>query len=110
LWITASELSSNELGGSPDQIGWALGNLIELHLIATQIKNRPKIDGAVNHLDKARQYARQLATTRTTDEFQIYSTRRQLKRYAWWFAEMEALGKLRTAAHELLALLPEKRN
>jgi hypothetical protein len=110
LWVTAEQLSRSELSVPGEVRGWALGNLIELNLIVSQVPTLSTWPGVEQRLEVARAYTRQLAETNgptPSQRFQIYSTRRQLKRYAWWFGRIPALQGVQAAAEELLALLPE---
>ena len=85
LWNLAQTLSLNEhrWGDDPKAKVWALGNLLELQLLSLVEKrvDADKIEA------KATEYAFELAAIAKQHPFELYSTRRQIGRYADWFFE-----------------------
>lgn len=75
-------LSNEHLSSDETRRGYALGNLVELQLISSLV-NMSHDQWDELRLQRAREWARQLIARSST--FQIYSTRRQLSRYALWF-------------------------
>ena len=88
LWHVAFTLSLNDLDATPERVGWALGNLIELSLLA-QILDISPSPGAEPWPSRAVRWAQLLLMTRTST-FQLYSTRRQLVRFAEWYPQLSA--------------------
>jgi hypothetical protein len=92
LWSVAHNLSLHDLhdcGNGQERI-WALGNLIELYLLAHIMKNfdRAKLQTFEQH---ALRYAEMLVELAGRDSFTVYSTRRQMLRYVEWFREIADL-------------------
>jgi hypothetical protein len=116
LVSTAWTLSTHDLDAQDERSSWALGNLIELALLSrvrgsdlNQVRPRATPQ-------KVRELVERLLGSRLTDPFQIYSTRRQLRRYVDWFPEVnkafEPAGQLaRTLLEQLRAegMLPTQR-
>ncbi len=122
LWGLASVLSHEDLSSSRRrQAVWALGNLVELELLpllwppgltrpaATAVDAGGSVDEAAA-VRRAQDWSRQLVEQVGPDSFEVYSTRRQLLRYAEWFPKMRddaRLQAVKRAAEQVLAVLPE---
>ena len=90
---------------------WALGNLIELYLLAPAIGGLAKRGAGWDAL--AASHARLLADGAAEGAFEVFSTRRQVQRYLDWFARLGADAAVSTlpagllaAANAVLAALP----
>jgi len=117
LWSLASVLSLHELhGDNPKAKIWALGNLIELHVLCLLMPaggDRPPADEAKR---VALDYAHDLAATAQQKAFETYSTRRQMLRYIEWFGDLVEQqgtdpsrlgGDLQGLVEQIFELLPE---
>jgi len=110
LWVSAEVQALHDLAGpQPMACAWALGNLIELYLLAPTIAGLPA--RAQPWAALAAAHARQLVDGAAEGAFEVFSTRRQVQRYADWYtlhvdwpaAASAAGGPQSTAWHELLA-------
>jgi hypothetical protein len=114
LWTLAEVQSLRDLS-SVDYArhAWALGNLIELYLLAPVIDEvkqayqppRPQPDWRA----LATQYAKELAKMARPGAFEIFSTRRQIVRYLDLYVELCPSGALEAAvaiAEQVASLLP----
>ena len=120
LWTSAEVQALQDLGSAQPMVrAWALGNLIELYLLAPTIaglatRAQPWAALAVAH-------ARLLVDGAAEGAFEVFSTRRQVQRYEDWYclpvnwlaAPDTAAGRraavwdgLLAAAHAVLAVLP----
>ena len=109
LWQLAETLSLNDLTASAERRGWALGNLIELSLLAMLMKLPLPAAQAPSWQDRAAAHVHDLLRIEFDNRFQIYSTRRQIVRFADWYAAMApAFSPLAAAAVRLLALMPDE--
>ncbi len=112
LWNLAEVQALHDLsGGLPQDRTWALGNLIELYLLAPAIvglapRSTPWATLAANH-------AQLLVDSAADDAFELGSTRRQVSRYGDWYNLLgPTLGggalpaALLAAAQQVLAVLP----
>lgn len=85
-WLTVGRVAARRDldGNNPSQRGWALGSLLELELLATQV---PDLEEKAKQqaLERAREHTRELVRRLGLQSFHVHSTRRQLKRYRdWW--------------------------
>jgi hypothetical protein len=112
LWTLAEVQSLRDLS-SVDYArhAWALGNLIELYLLAPAIDEvmqacqppRPQPDWRA----LATQYAKELAKMTRPGAFEIFSTRRQIVRYLDLYGELSpALEAAVVIAEQVANLLP----
>jgi hypothetical protein len=105
LWELAQALSLEDLDDAEEREGWALGNLVELPLIG-QLLRRP-VDGgpaAGGWEALARKWLDELLLRSDSMPYQVYSTRRQLERYANWFSYVnDRFDELRPMASALVA-------
>jgi hypothetical protein len=117
LWSLARVLSLHDLhGDNPKATIWALGNLIELHVLCLLMPpggERPQADEAKR---LAVAYAHDLAAAAQQQAFETYSTRRQMLRYIEWFGDLVEQqgtdpsrlgGDLQGLVEQIFALLPE---
>ena len=110
LWDLAEVQAQLDLQGfDPQNRVWALGNLIELYLLAPSI---PGVAGrGLDWPGQALAHAQRLLATSANGAFELFSTRRQIKRYVDWYALIAQPGRpwdaqvLATAA-QIVALLP----
>lgn len=80
-WNLARLLSRQEFQSlDAEAQAWALGNLVELFLIALLLKDPPP-----HAREQALDYARQLVARADVNSFQVYATRRQMRRYLDFF-------------------------
>ena len=105
LWNLAEVQALHDLTGpKPTERAWALGNLIELYLLA------PALPGLATRpwATLAAEHARRLVDGAAEGAFEVFSTRRQVLRYLDWFARVApALPQPVTdAATAALAALP----
>jgi hypothetical protein len=116
LWSLANVLSHEDLGSRrPKRAVWALGNLVELELLAILWKpDEPRPTQLAKDEAAARaralEWSRELADRGGPESFEVYSTRRQLLRYVEWFPEMFSdprVAELRSTAEAVLEALPE---
>ena len=103
LWALAWSLSLEDLDDDEDErAGWALGNFIELPLLARLLRRAPDA-GALSWDDEAAKWVDELVSRGDGFSFQIYSTRRQLERYAHWFSYVNGrFAELRGPVESLL--------
>ncbi len=112
LWQLAEGLALHDLnGGDPPVRIWALGNLIELYLLAPAIAGLPPRDAGWRAL--AVDHAEQLLSAAAERPFEVFSTRRQVQRYRGWYAALAADGQswpaeLLASAADIAALLPSQ--
>ena len=89
---------------------WACSSLIELHLLQLLTPNTANAEDPEYFLrtkERAKEYAQRLCRM-APDSFDIYSTRRQLKRYVEWFSEYETgFNQLSGVADEIAIILPD---
>lgn len=110
LWTVAHNLSLHDLqncGNQQERI-WALGNLIELYLLALIMKtfDPMKLQAFEQH---ALRYAEMLVELAGRDSFTVYSTRRQMLRYVEWFQEIADLDEpVIRLASRIAAKFPEE--
>jgi hypothetical protein len=108
LWTLAHILSTQDLSSSdPDKVVVALGNLVELQVLAMfddiREKRQTKPEEAVA---VARDHAHTLVAKAGPDSFVVYSLRRQLLRYKYWYDEVHELGAAADLAKTLADGLP----
>jgi hypothetical protein len=103
-WAAARFLAERDLH-SPDAETrvWALGSLIELHLLALLGKPSELIPMASKAKERARQYARDLNESSVVRE--IYTTRMQVIRYRDLFPRWFRNDAMRRLAAELIPIL-----
>ena len=85
---------------------WALGNLIELNLlnhILGKVSGKSDCKASKKTMISL---AKQLVVLVGQDDFVMYSTRRQIKRYAVWYPKFAELNVLEGLAADLLKYLP----
>jgi hypothetical protein len=109
LWRLARILSVQDLSGhDPQQVVWALGNLIELYTLALFPElEKVGVTDPVDARAKALDHARELVAKAGADSFEVYSTRRQMLRYVDWYAEEADLGDVTGLADAICSALPE---
>jgi hypothetical protein len=94
---------------------WALGNLIELYLLAPvieEVKKTHEHPGPMPNWEAlATQYTKELANMAPPGGFEIFSTRRQIVRYLDLYVELCPSGALEAAvaiAEQVARLLPDQ--
>lgn len=109
LWSLAHLLSLYDLNGRDrKKRHGALGNLIELYLLALTMKDEEYVERH-DFVKRALDYANTLVDLAGRDAFIVYSTRRQILRYVEWFKEIADLGHpLNTLANRLAERFPEE--
>src|SRR5574338_864401 len=113
LWSLAEVQSQRDLSASDyARRAWALGNLIELYLLAPAIDEVSKLYAnspeSLNWGSRAVHYARELAKITMPKAFEVFSTRRQIVRYLDLYIEL-APGKMEQVAdiaEQIVNLLP----
>jgi len=109
LWSLVHDLSLNDLRGKDDQYRlWALGNLVELYLIAPLV-NPPRQRVAVPPKEwraRAMRHAHALVDLAGPASWDVYCTRRQILRYANWYPEIAEVGPVVELAWDLAETLP----
>jgi hypothetical protein len=115
LWALAEVQSLRDLSGDGHaQRAWALGNLIELYMLAPVTKEVLKMHAGQSlpqghWLALALRYARDLARMARPGAFEVFSTRRQVLRYLDLYMELCPPGVLEEAvkiAVEVAGVLP----
>ena len=100
-------LSLNELRSEDEQrVRWALGNLIELYLLAPLEPDLRKRFSNVLLAERAATRAQELRDRAGVSAFALYSTRRQILRYADWYTEIADIRPLAGTAARILDILP----
>lgn len=106
LWILAVSISEEDMQSpDPDLSGWAIANLIELHLLAIIVGGMTDRYSTDENTEKALELAEKLVKKRGEESFEVYSTQRQMARYAVWFgniAEFKDPGRNRAKLSEEL--------
>lgn len=86
LWTLAVAISEQDMNSPDIDIsGWAIANLIELHLLALVVGGMTEHYSIDEHTEVALHLADKLVQKRGEGAFEVYSTRRQMARYAVWF-------------------------
>jgi hypothetical protein len=108
LWSSAEVQALHDAAnGTPQARSWALGNLIELYLLAPTISGLAARQTAWAEL--ATTPARLLVDNAAEGAFEVFSTRRQVQRYRGWYANLAANAlpaAVLAAADAVLAVLP----
>lgn len=92
LWSLAEVQALHDRNSAqPLERAWALGNLIELYLLAPAIAGLAKRSSGWDSL--AAGLARELVDGADEGAFEVFSTRRQVQRYLDWFARLGPDGK-----------------
>ena len=110
LWDLAEVQALHDLQSTDtNERIWALGNLIELYLLAPAIPG--VAERPVAWVQRASDTARQLLETSADCAFEVFSTRRQISRYVGWYAQITARGQawrpqVLQAAKSIQDLLP----
>jgi len=111
LWRLALILSTQDLSSKAPKVEWALGNLIELYVLALfpELQDA-RVATAADAQDRALSYARELVTRAGGDSFAVYSARRQIRRYIDWYKEVAELEAVAALADAVSKVLPETAN
>ena len=108
LWSSAEVQALHDAAnGSPRVRNWALGNLIELYLLAPALPGLAARKAGWAELAAAQ--ARVLVDNAAEGAFEVFSTRRQVLRYGAWYATLAATAlppAMLAAADAVLAVLP----
>lgn len=109
LWTFARIFSRKQLRSS-DSSGavWALGNLIELHLLAQVLKSEKLPQDPIGFQDTALRYTDELLARVERTSFEIQSTRQQIKRYITWYSEIADIPKLVESAKQIYQRFPSE--
>jgi len=111
LWALSEVQSLRDLSGDNlERRAWALGNLIELYLLAPVIPavavSHPQMT-LLNWGEQAVHYAKQLVDMADPGAFEVFSTRRQILRYLDLYVELcPSLELLVPAAKNIVLQLP----
>lgn len=111
LWRLAYGQSENDIREGGARAGWGLGNLIELPLLAMlmDISPDPTLTPLGAWPSVAAAYVHDLLQMSDEYDFQRYSTRRQLERYAYWFLYVNpTFSDVAGQAAELLRRFPSE--
>ena len=101
LWELCHQLSMDDLNRPGESAGWALGNLIELALLA-RLLDLPRLQK--KRWEKEAQTYTEELLRRAEHHFpdQLRSTKRQLERYWYWFGQLnKRFGKVEEVAAAL---------
>ena len=108
LWSSAEVQALHDAAhGTPQARSWALGNLIELYLLAPAMVGLAARKTGWAELATAQ--ARLLVDNSAEGAFEVFSTRRQVQRYGNWYAALAATtlpAAVLAAADAVLAVLP----
>jgi hypothetical protein len=110
LWDLAEVQSLGDL----DKCGqsereWALGNLIELYVIAQMVPAISARHSSAQLQSLAEMRSKELAAAAGAASFEAFSTRRQLIRYLDWFQEMVGLpAEVVQIAETAITWLPDR--
>ncbi len=114
LWTMARLLSLYDLNtGSNKTRSWAHGNLLELYLLSLLPEILPKVSPEIapdaRGIEKlALEHQDRLTDIAGADSFEVYSTRRQMRRYLEWFEPLtnNGLAQLHGLAERLFDRFP----
>jgi hypothetical protein len=110
LWTLARILSNQDLRSKQATgVDWALGDLIELHVLACF----PELHDVITESEAERialDHAEELVANADADSFVVYSTRRQMLRYVDWYGKEANLGEVARLAQIVSEVLPETAN
>jgi hypothetical protein len=108
LWSSAEVQALHDAAhGTPQARSWALGNLIELYLLAPALPGLAARKSPWAELAAAQ--ARVLVDNAAEGAFEVFSTRRQVQRYPGWYAALAATAlppAVLAVADAVLAVLP----
>ena len=108
LWSSAEVQALHDAAsGAPQARIWALGNLIELYLLAPAVPGLAARGAA--WAEMAAMQARAMIDGTAEGAFELFSTRRQVQRYLSWYAALPGTtlpAQLLDAAAAVLAVLP----
>jgi hypothetical protein len=109
-WTTAKKLADLDIYNENHlHAAWAHGSLAELHLLAVLDPARFGMT-AEEAADSAREHAAALVAVVGADNLEVYTTRRQIERYFYWFCRFnQDLQPIASLAAELGEMLPYKR-
>lgn len=122
LWKLVHDLSLNDLRGKDEKYRlWALGNLVELYLMAPLVEGLQPAPQAQSKSPRGRaplpaptwreraiQHSRTLIDIAGPSSWDVYCTRRQILRYALWYPEIADISGVDDLAFELAKILPAK--
>ncbi|MFP3552385.1 CHAT domain-containing protein [Paraburkholderia sp. SIMBA_049] len=108
IWLSAHVQSLNDADhGERSNRVWAYGNLTELYLIAKHIDGLPPAYCGDSLTNRALEAARKLVSLAGSTSFEVFSTRRQIERYVYWFVPMVPDAyNIEALATQLLKVLP----
>jgi hypothetical protein len=110
LWALAETQSLTDLQSDQKlSRAWAMGNLLELYLLAPLIDGIRERDPIENFSARARRYASELVGEAGPASFAVFSTRRQVARYLEWYDQLThgSLAPIHGIAEAVFDLLPE---
>jgi hypothetical protein len=110
LWDMTETQSLSDLQSKDAMVRvWALGNLVELYVLAPLIGDIAARHSPAEWAGKASTSARELVQASGDDVFGIFSTRRQVARYLEWYSDFtnRAIGQVSTIAEAAFYVLPE---
>ncbi|MDW3223920.1 MAG: CHAT domain-containing protein [Paracoccaceae bacterium] len=107
LWQLAYAISHRDRNSSDDQkFACAMANLIELYLLSLAMGNWDGKPTPSDAKKEALSCAHGLVNRIGAHKFTIYSTRRQMARYAEWYPKIAELGIVEDVAEALVRALP----
>jgi hypothetical protein len=107
LWNLAHVLAINDLRSEDeDRVRWALGNLIELYVLAPLLPKLPMDLTGEEVARRAQQRTQDLVDRAGLEAFEVYSTRRQILRYDDWYREIEDIEPSANTVERVLGALP----
>ncbi|HZO52249.1 MAG TPA: CHAT domain-containing protein [Bryobacteraceae bacterium] len=107
LWNMAHDQSINDLRDRQNVLRhWALGNLVELYLIALIMDPRPRGVTLQKCVERAKKYAKDLVDSAGPDSFEVYSTRRQILRYDDWYWEIAEIDEIKRHVGGVIRAMP----
>ncbi|MEP7367926.1 MAG: CHAT domain-containing protein, partial [Acidobacteriota bacterium] len=106
LWKLSHDLSINDLRDRENKLRhWAMGNLIELYLVAPLMDPPFDARSQDEYAAYAMKYAKDLVDSAGTD-FEVYSTRRQVLRYNDWYREIAEISGIEAIVSMVSRILP----
>lgn len=101
-WNLAHAISRHSYDiGNKQTKAWAIGDLIELSLLASLIDGLPKTTEVEAAEENAVAYAKELVRLMGRRDFTIYSTQNQIDRYSGWFSVYANLDNAQRLAKKI---------
>jgi hypothetical protein len=108
-WSMAKQLSEHDLlSDDRQQVIWAHGNLMELHLLTLMMPADARYPDREEAREEALEHTDALVALAGRGSFDVYATRRQVLRYAGWFNRLACLEPLKGLADDIIARFPDE--